>query len=205
MTAATYGYIRVSTKEQNEDRQRIALDRCGLHVDRTFIDKQSGKDFNRPRYRQMLRLLRRDDTVVVKSIDRLGRSYSDIIEQWRVITREKGASIVVLDMPILNTRLENDLTGTLIADIVLQLLSYVAEVERDFIRQRQAEGIAAARLRGVRFGRRPKARGPGFEACLAQWREGSLSARGAARRLGVSHTTFLNWARMEAQRYYEGF
>ena len=148
-----YGYIRVSTREQNEDRQVIALTEWGVDVKRIYLDKQSGKDFERPQYRRLLRKLKSGDALIVKSIDRLGRNYDEILEQWRIITKEKHADIVVLDMPLLDTRTNRDLTGTLIADIVLQLLSYVAQTEREFIRQRQAEGIAAAKARGVRFGR----------------------------------------------------
>lgn len=144
-----YGYARVSTKEQNEERQLIALTAFGVAADAIFVDKQSGKDFERMQYRKLIRKLKDGDTLVVKSIDRLGRNYDEILEQWRVITKEKRAAIVVLDMPLLDTRQNRDLTGTLIADIVLQLLSYVAQTEREFIRQRQAEGIAAAKARGV--------------------------------------------------------
>ena len=148
-----YGYARVSTKEQNEQRQIIALEEFGLNLRQIFIDKQSGKDFERANYQRLTRRLKEGDTLVVKSIDRLGRNYNEILEQWRIITKEKGAAIVVLDMPLLDTRKNRDLTGTLIADIVLQLLSYVAQTEREFIHQRQAEGIAVAKAQGVRFGR----------------------------------------------------
>ena len=159
-----------------------------------YLDKQSGKDFNRPAYRRLIALLREGDTLAVKSIDRLGRNYEDILEQWRLITKEKKAAIVVLDMPLLDTRQNRSLTGTLIADIVLQLLSYVAQTEREFIHQRQAEGIAAARQRGVRFGPPCKERPANYEACLAEWQSGAISAREAARRLQVTHKTFLRWA-----------
>lgn len=188
-----YGYVRVSTKEQNEDRQLVAMYEFG--VDRIYTDKQSGKDFERPQYQKMLRKLKKDDTLVVKSIDRLGRNYEEILGQWRIITKEKGAAIVVLDMPLLDTRQNRDLTGTLIADIVLQLLSYVAQTEREFIRQRQKEGIAAAKARGVRFGREPKSPPPEFYPMLAQWQSGTLSARAAGEQLRISHNTFLKWAR----------
>lgn len=194
-----YGYVRVSTREQNEERQLLAMRAFGVEEEAIFLDKQSGKDFDRRGYRRLLERLGRGDTLVVKSIDRLGRSYGEILEQWRVITKEKGAAVVVLDMPLLDTRRERDLTGTLIADIVLQLLSYVAETERAFIRQRQAEGIAAARARGVRFGRRPKPRPESFAAVREKWERGELSARNAARVLGVSHQTFLMWAREEEE------
>lgn len=161
-----YGYIRVSTREQNEARQVIALREFGMPEDCVFMDKQSGKDFQRPAYQTLLAALSPGDVLVVKSIDRLGRNYDEILEQWRLITKEKGAAIVVLDMPLLDTRNSRDLTGTLIADIVLQLLSYVAETERSFIRQRQAEGIAAAKARGVQFGRKPLPRPEAYPAIL---------------------------------------
>ena len=149
----TYGYVRVSTKDQNEERQVIAM--RTFNVDKIFVDKQSGKDFERPQYRRLIKKLKPDDILAVKSIDRLGRNYEEILEQWRMITKEKRAAIVVLDMPLLDTRKNKDLTGTLIADIVLQFLSYVAQTEREFTRQRQKEGIAAAKARGVKFGRTP--------------------------------------------------
>lgn len=189
----TYGYLRVSTREQNEARQRIALEAFG--VDQLFMDKQSGKDFNRPAYQRLIGRLKPGDVLVIKSIDRLGRNYEDILEQWRVITKEKQAAIVVLDMPLLDTRQGRDLTGTLIADIVLQLLSYVAEQERAFIRQRQAEGIAAAKARGQRFGPPPKQRPEDFGEYVRRWKNGTLSAREASRQLQIAHSTFLKWAR----------
>ena len=195
MANTTYGYIRVSSKDQNEDRQKIALHEFGVSIDCVFMDKQSGKNFDRPGYQRLIRKLKPDDTLVIKSIDRLGRNYDEILEQWRIITKEKKAAIVVLDMPLLDTRQGRDLTGTLIADIVLQLLSYVAQTEREFIRQRQAEGIAAAKARGVQFGRRPKERPPEFATVRAMWSGGRLSARAAAARLGIAHKTFLKWVR----------
>lgn len=158
-----------------------------------FIDKQSGKDFNRPAYSRMLRCMRKDDLLYVKSIDRLGRNYDEILEQWRYITKIKGADIMVLDMPLLDTRKGKDLIGTLIADIVLQLLSYVAQTEREFIRQRQREGIDAAKARGVKFGRPNKERPSQFEHYKALYKNGSISARGAAQHLGVTHKTFIRW------------
>lgn len=193
----TYGYVRVSSRDQNEARQLVAMKEFGVPDNNIFMDKQSGKDFNRPSYARLMKKLKPGDVLVVKSIDRLGRNYDEILEQWRIITKEKQAAIVVLDMPLLDTRSNRDLTGTLIADIVLQLLSYVAETERAFIRQRQAEGIAAAKARGQRFGRPAKDRGEEYEACVTQWKEGTLSAAQASRRLGVSHNTFLKWARAE--------
>ncbi len=189
----TYGYIRVSTREQNEARQITALGEYGVEPKSTFTDRQSGKDFERPQYRKLLRKIKKGDTLVVKSIDRLGRNYDEILEQWRFITKEKCAYIVVLDMPLLNTENSNDLTGTLIADIVLQLLSYVAQTEREFIRQRQAEGIAEAKKRGVQFGRRPMARPPEFYELSAKYEAGEISARKAAKELGIAHRTFLLW------------
>ena len=190
-----YGYIRVSTREQNEQRQLIALRAFGIEEERIFMDKQSGKDFARKGYRRLIRKLKKDDTLVVKSIDRLGRNYEEILEQWRIITKEKQAAIVVLDMPLLDTKQSRDLTGTLIADIVLQLLSYVAQTEREFIRQRQAEGIAAAKRNGVRFGRKPMERPAAFCEIQKQWLDRKISARAAARELGVTHSTFLRWVK----------
>ena len=188
-----YGYIRVSTREQNEDRQMIALLEYGIGKKAIYMDKLSGKDFNRPKYKQLLRKLKKDDTLVVKSIDRLGRNYEEILEQWRFITKDIQAAIVVLDMPLLDTRKNRDLTGTLIADIVLQLLSYVAQTEREMIRQRQKEGIRAARARGVRFGREPMERPEEYEEVKTAWEQGEISAREAAKRLGIVHKTFLCW------------
>ena len=189
-----YGYARVSTKEQNEQRQIVALEEFGLDRKQIFTDKQSGKDFERTNYRKLVRRLKEGDTLVVKSIDRLGRNYEEILEQWRIITKDKGAAIVVLDMPLLDTRRNRDLTSTLIADIVLQLLSYVAQTEREFIRQRQAEGIAVAKAQGVRFGRPPLEKPEDFPAVQTAWQKKEISAREAARRLSVTHKTFLRWA-----------
>ncbi len=190
-----YGYIRVSSKDQNIDRQILALRKHGITNDHLFVDKLSGKDFERPQYRRLIRKIKPGDTLVIKSIDRLGRNYEEILIQWRLLTKEIGANIVVLDMPLLNTDRGRDLTGTLISDIVLQLLSYVAQTEREFIRQRQAEGIAAAKARGVSFGRTPKERPEIFPAVCENWRDGKISARKAAELLGVNHKTFLRWAR----------
>ena len=191
----TYGYVRVSTKDQHVDRQRLALLNFGVLDQNIFTDKQSGKDFKRPAYQKLLKKLKPDDTIVVKSIDRLGRNYAEIIEQWRIITKEKHSNIVVLDMPLLDTRNKKDLIGTLIADVVLQLLSYVAETEREFIHQRQTEGIAAAKKRGVKFGRPAINIPDNFSYVYQQWVQGELSARQAAKILGVSHVTFLNWTK----------
>lgn len=190
-----YGYIRVSTKEQNEERQLIAMREFGIPEENIVIEKQSGKDFERPGYKTLMKTLKAGDTFVIKSIDRLGRNYEEILEQWRIITKEKQVAIVVLDMPLLDTRQGRDLTGVLIADIVLQLLSYVAQTEREFNRQRQAEGIAAAKARGVHFGRSFKDRGENYGAIKEAWRQGELSGREAARQLGVSHGTFQRWCK----------
>ncbi len=188
-----YGYIRVSTKDQNERRQLVALQEFGLEKSRIYIDKQSGKSFERIQYRRLFQKIKCGDILVIKSIDRLGRNYDEILEQWRIITKEKQVSIVVLDMPLLDTRQNKDLTGTLIADIVLQILSYVAQTEREFIHQRQAEGIAAAKQQGVKFGRRPMERSPKYEILKEQWKQGEISARSAAKQLGITHRTFLRW------------
>jgi len=173
----------------------IAMREFGVEENHIILDKQSGKDFERPGYRKLLRKLKAGDTLVIKSIDRLGRNYEEILEQWRLLTKEKQAAIVVFDMPLLDTRQGRDLTGVLIADIVLQLLSYVAQTEREFNRQRQAEGIAAAKARGVHFGRKFKERGEDYEFIMAAWRRGELSGRAAARKLGVAHGTFQRWCR----------
>jgi len=196
LMAQIYGYVRVSTREQNTDRQLVVMRNFGIEDGNLFLDKQSGKDFERPAYRRLLKKLKPGDTLVIKSIDRLGRDYGEILEQWRVITKEKQAAIVVLDMPLLDTRQkERDLTGTLIADIVLQLLSYVAQTERDFIRQRQAEGIAAAKARGVRFGRPPMERPALLDELREAWKRKEISANNAARQLKIDRMTFLAWAR----------
>ncbi len=194
MEGNVYGYVRVSTKEQNEDRQIIALREFPVDEKSIYTDKLSGKDFNRPCYRKLLRRLRKGDVLVIKSIDRLGRNYEEILEQWRIITKVKKADIVVLDMPLLDTRAKGrDLTGTFIADLVLQILSYVAETERENIRQRQREGIAAARMRGVRFGRPRKVIPSEFASIKLGWEEGKISSRQAAKQLNIAQDTFLRW------------
>lgn len=195
MSKEMYGYMRVSSREQNEERQRVALEAFGVPQGNLLLDKQSGKDFERPQYRHLIKILKPGDTLVIKSIDRLGRNYDEIIAQWRLITKEKKAAIVVLDMPLLDTRRDRDLTGTLIADIVLQLLSYVAQTEREFIRQRQAEGIAVAKAKGIHFGRKRMERPENYEEIYAKWVDGKLSARAAARILNISYQTFLNWTK----------
>lgn len=185
-----YGYVRVSTREQNEHRQIIAMKEHGIDAARIFMDKQSGKDFERKNYKRLLRKLKSGDTLVIKSIDRLGRNYEEILEQWRCITKEKQAAIVVLDMPLLDTRQTRDLTGTLIADLVLQLLSYVAQTERESLRQRQAEGIAAAKARGVRFGRAPMPLPENFRAVCQRWESGEITGTAAAKECGMPLSTF---------------
>nr|WP_325257401.1 recombinase family protein [uncultured Oscillibacter sp.] len=195
MVSTIYGYVRVSAKDQNEARQLSAMREFGVSEEHIVIEKMSGKDFQRPRYQRLVRNLREGDVLAVKSIDRLGRNYEEILEQWTAITKKRKAAIVVLDMPLLDTRQGRDLTGTLISDIVLQLLSYVAQTERENIRLRQAEGIAEANARGVRFGRSRIETPEGFEELARQWRAGGISSRRAAERLGISHSTFLRRVR----------
>ena len=192
--ATIYGYIRVSTKEQNERRQLDVLQALSIPGENLFMDKQSGKDFKRPQYKRLLQRLKKDDLLYIKSIDRLGRNYGEILEQWRILTREKGVDIVVLDMPLLDTRKSgDDLTGTFVADLVLQILSYVAQTERENIHQRQKEGIAAARLRGVRFGRPRKPIPEQFWALKEKWECKKITSREAARQLFIAQDTFLRW------------
>ena len=186
----TYGYVRVSTKDQNEDRQLIALHELGLSDKYIYVDKQSGKDFNRPQFQKLLRKLRPGDLLYIKSIDRLGRNYEEIQNQWRVLTKEKGVDICIVDMPILDTRRGKDLLGTFISDLVLQLLSFVAENERTNIKQRQAEGIAAAKAKGVRFGRPPKPLPENFHSVYQQWKQGSITGTAAAKECGMPLSTF---------------
>lgn len=187
----TYGYIRVSTREQNEDRQLIALREIAVPEKNIFLDKQSGKDFERPQYKKLVRRMKKDDLLYIKSIDRLGRNYEEILEQWRMLTKEKGVDIVVLDMPLLDTRRGKDLMGAFLSDIVLQVLSFVAENERTNIRQRQAEGIAAAKARGVRFGRPPKPLPENFHRVYQEWRAGKLTGTAAAKVCDMPLSTFL--------------
>lgn len=191
----TYGYIRVSSLEQNEDRQLLALKQLGIEENWIFRDKQSGKDFNRPQYRLMLQKLKAGDLLCILSIDRLGRNYEEIQRQWRFLTREKGVDIYVIDMPLLDTRRDKNLLGTFIADIVLQILSFVAQAERENIRKRQAEGIAAAKLRGVRFGPPPKPLPEKFPEILLLWRQGMISLTKAASMAGMARSTFYKKAR----------
>lgn len=190
MSDMMYGYARVSTRSQKEDRQVAALREFGVALEHITVEKQSGKNFDRPLYQQLVQGIRPGDVLVVKSIDRLGRNYKDILEQWSYLTKTQRAAIVVLDMPLLDTREGRDLTGTLVADIVLQLLSYVAQTEREFIHQRQAEGIAAALERGVRFGPDRIPMPEGFEQLAEDWWNGYVTATEAGRRLGISRKTF---------------
>ena len=189
------GYMRVSSREQNEDRQRVALLEIGISEENIYMDKLSGKDFERPQYKKMLRRLNKNTVLFVKSIDRLGRNYADLNEQWRIITKEKGSDIVVLDMPLLDTRREKNLLGTLISDIVLALFSYVAENERLNIRQRQAEGITLAMARGVKFGRPEKPLPNNFYEIQARWKKGELSVSQAAKECGLPQSTFFRQAK----------
>ncbi len=187
---ASYGYVRVSTREQNEDRQILALNEVRIPEKNIFVDRQSGKDFGRPMYRQMVKKLRKEDLLYVKSIDRLGRNYEEILEQWRLLTKKKRVDIVVLDMPLLDTRRGKDLMGTFLSDVVLQILSFVAENERTNIRERQKEGIQAARIRGVQFGRPPKPLPDDFDQICTAWKEKKISGKEAAQKCGLATATF---------------
>ncbi len=194
-----YGYVRVSTKEQNEDRQLIALQESGYEFDKIFADKQSGKDFDRFHYQRLFGIIRENDLLIIKSIDRLGRNYDEIIEQWRQITKVKKADILVLDMPLLDTRREKNLIGSFISDLVLQVLSFVAENERDNIKQRQAEGIAAAKAKGVRFGRPERELPENFYEVCEKWRKKEITLKAAAAECRLPQTTFFN----KYQKYEE--
>ena len=197
MQENSFGYVRVSTKEQNEARQITVMEKLSIPKRNVYVDKSSGKDFERPQYKKMLRRMKKDDVLYVKSIDRLGRNYGEILEQWRILTREKGVDIVVLDMPLLDTRRDKDLMGAFLSDIVLQILSFVAENERANIRQRQAEGIAAAKARGVRFGRPAKPLPENYRNVYRQWKAGEISGVAAARKCGMPLSSF----RYRAERF----
>lgn len=192
---SVYGYIRVSSKDQKEDRQQIALKEVGVELQNIYVDKQSGKDFNRPQYKKLLRKLKKDDLLYIKSIDRLGRNYEEILQQWRILTKEKGVDIVVLDMPLLDTRRGKDLMGTFLSDIVLQVLSFVAENERTNIKQRQAEGIAAAKAQGIKFGRPPLALPDNFYEVHKAWRSKKITLKQAAEACNMPVGTFYGKAR----------
>jgi DNA invertase Pin-like site-specific DNA recombinase len=203
--STNYAYARVSSNHQHEDRQLLAFTEQGIDPRNVFLDKQSGKDFDRKNYRRLLKKLKRGDCLFLKSLDRFGRSYAEIREQWRIITKEKGADIVVLDMPLLDTRTQpNGLTGVFLCDIVLAILSYVAELERSFNHERQAEGIAVAKAKGVKFGRPPKDRPHDFQPTLEAWQEGELSARAAAKMLSIAPRTFALWAEEHAEASTNG-
>ena len=190
MSQSIYGYIRVSSRDQNEDRQLIAMREIDVPEKNIYTDKQSGKDFERPQYKKLVRKLKRDDLLYIKSIDRLGRNYEEIQNQWRFLTKEKGVDICVIDMPLLDTRRGKDLVGTFLSDIVLQVLSFVAENERVNIRQRQAEGIAAAKARGVRFGRPPRPLPENYHSAYQRWKAGKITGTAAALECGMPLSTF---------------
>ena len=192
---SVYGYIRVSSKDQKGDRQQIALKEVGVELPNIYVDKQSGKDFNRPQYKKMLRKLRKDDLLYIKSIDRLGRNYEEILQQWRILTEDKGVDIVVLDMPLLDTRRGKDLMGTFLSDIVLQVLSFVAENERTNIKQRQAEGIAATKAQGIKFGRPPLPLPDNFYEVHKAWRSKRITLKQAAEACNMPVGTFYGKAR----------
>ncbi len=185
-----FGYIRVSSRDQNETRQLLALQELHIPRKNIFVDKQSGKDFKRPQYKKLVRKLKKDDILYIKNIDRLGRNYAEILEQWRILTKDKSIDIIVLDMPLLDTRRDKDLMGTFLSDIVLQVLSFVAENERANIHQRQAEGIAAAKARGVRFGRPPSSLPEGFHDAYQRWKAGKITGTAAAKECGMPLATF---------------
>ena len=187
---AKYGYVRISSADQNEDRQVLAMQELKIPQGHIFVDKQSGKDFNRPNYQKLVKLLNSGDLLYIKNIDRLGRNYEEIIEQWRILTKEKCVDVVVIDMPLLDTRREKDLLGTFISDVVLQILSFVAQSERESIRQRQAEGISAAKARGVRFGRPPKKAPENFGELVKKWERGQIKLSQILALCGMKETTF---------------
>ena len=195
MSSTVYGYVRVSTQCQNEDRQMIALEEMDVPEENVYVDKQSGKDFNRPQYKRLMKRIKEGDVIYIKSIDRLGRNYDEILEQWRIITKVKKVDIVVIDMPILDTQRDKNLIGTLVSDIFLQVLSFVAENERTTIRQRQAEGIAAAKARGVRFGRAPEPLPDNFHEIYQRWKRKELTIEQAAEECGMAKSTFFDKAK----------
>lgn len=196
-----YGYVRVSSTDQNESRQMIAMKEVGVPEENVFMDKQSGKDFERPSYKKMIRRLKEGDLLYILSIDRLGRNYEEIQNQWRILTKEKGIDIVVIDMPLLDTRQGKDLMGTFIADLVLQILSFVAQSEREKIKERQAQGIAAAKARGVRFGRPEKVAPENFPELVKQWEKKRLSLPELLKQCGMSEATF--YRRLREMRFFQ--
>lgn len=192
-----YGYVRVSSREQNIDRQMTAMKEQGIAEEKIFMDRATGKNFNRKGYKRMMRKVKPGDEIFIKSIDRLGRNYDEIITQWKIITKDKAVHIVVIDFPLLDTRKHvNGLTGTFIADLVLQVMSYVAQIERENTHKRQLEGIREARKRGVRFGRRLIAKPDNFDEVAALWQNGQVSLRAGAKLLNVSHATFSKWLKL---------
>jgi len=190
MSSTLYGYVRVSSQDQNEDRQLIAMERVGIPKNNIYIDKQSGKDFNRPKYKKLIRRLQEGDVLYILSIDRLGRNYEEILNQWRLITKDMKVDVVVIDMPLLDTRRDKNLLGTFISDMVLQLLSFVAQNERENIKKRQAQGIAAAKARGVKFGRPVKGVSDEFANEVARWNKGELNMEDLLLKYGISQSTF---------------
>ena len=194
-----YGYVRVSSKDQNEGRQIIAMEEVNVPEENIYVDKQSGKDFNRPKYKALVRKLREDDLLYIKSIDRLGRNYDEILDQWRVLTKVKKVDIAVIDMPLLDTRKGKDLMGTFIADLVLQLLSFISESERKNIKERQREGIEAAKIRGVKFGRPRKPLPENFDQLYNLWKTKEKSAAEIARQCDITPATFYNRAKKMKQ------
>jgi DNA invertase Pin-like site-specific DNA recombinase len=194
-----YGYVRVSSKDQNEGRQIIAMEEVNVPEENIYVDKQSGKDFNRPKYKALVRKLREDDLLYIKSIDRLGRNYDEILDQWRVLTKVKKVDIAVIDMPLLDTRKGKDLMGTFIADLVLQLLSFISESERKNIKERQREGIEAAKIRGVKFGRPRKPLPENFDQLYNLWKTKEISAAEIARQCDITPATFYNRAKKMKQ------
>lgn len=190
MSSTSYGYVRVSSQDQNEDRQLIEMERVGIPKNNIYIDKQSGKDFNRPKYKKLIRRLQEGDVLYILSIDRLGRNYEEILNQWRLITKDMKVDVVVIDMPLLDTRRDKNLLGTFISDMVLQLLSFVAQNERENIKKRQAQGIAAAKARGVKFGRPVKGVSDEFANEVARWNKGELSMDDLLKKYGISQSTF---------------
>jgi len=191
-----YGYVRVSAKDQNPERQYVAMEEYGIVRKNIYLDKISGKDFARPQYKKLIKRLKPGDVLVIKSIDRLERNYGEILEQWRIITKDVGADIKVIDMPLLNTdSTQENLINVFISDLVLQILAYVAETEREFIKQRQAEGIAAAKAKGVKFGCKKNEIPEEFDKYFQMWMDGAISTRKAAEQVHVSHTTFHRWCK----------
>lgn len=197
----TYGYIRVSSTDQNEGRQLMAMREYSITADRIFMDKQSGKDFQRPQYQELLKRLKPGDQICITSIDRLGRNYEEIQEQWRFLTRDKQVDILVLDMPLLDTKRDKDLLGTFIADLVLQVLSFVAQSERENIRRRQAEGIAVAKRNGVKFGPKPQPLPKNFSEIFLLWKQGNITMTEAAKRTGMARSTFRKKAGLYGKKH----